>query len=152
MNKYLIAFLFVGIIASTSNWIGNGGGIIGGAFADTTDVNPNGSSELSLLMREMYNHTAAARKALDEGKTAPYPESFLTLKTAKPTDGDTKKEYYTTFADLYIQSLENYKGSGKSNLQKNYTAMINTCLACHSSHCPGPVPKIKKLLLPASDK
>ena len=28
------------------------------AFADTTDINPNKSSELSLLMREMYNHAA----------------------------------------------------------------------------------------------
>lgn len=152
MNKYLVAFLFTGVIAFSSSWIHDGNGIISSAYADTTDVNPNGSSELSLMMREMYTHTAAARKALDENKVAPYPESFLNIKTAKPTDEETKKEYYNTFADLYLQSLENYKNSDKKNLQRNYTALINTCLGCHSSHCPGPVPKIKKLQLPIDTK
>ena len=152
MSKYIVAFLFVGVITISSVWIKDGKGFISGVYADTTDVNPNGSSELSLMMREMYIHTAEARKALDENKVAPYPETFLTIKTAKPTDEDTKKEYYNTFADLYLQVLENYKNSDKKNLQRNYSALINTCLACHSSHCPGPVPKIKKLLLPMETK
>jgi hypothetical protein len=120
------------------------------AKADTTDINPNGSSELSLLMREMYNHLAEARKGLEIKKQVSYPKSFLTLTTAQATDEHTKNEYYNTFADLYLQSLENYSKSTNENRAKNYNSMVNACLACHSSHCPGPVPKIKKLLLPVA--
>lgn len=119
-------------------------------MADTTDRNPNGSSELSLLMRKMYDHTVEAKKALEQKKVAPSPRSLTTLKTAAPTDSETKNQYYDTFADIYLQSLDAYNHSGKKTLTKNYNALINSCLACHSSHCPGPVPKIKKLLLPAT--
>ncbi len=117
-------------------------------YADTTDVNPNKSSELSLLMRQMYDHAAEARRGVAERKNISYPKSFLNINTAKPTDAQTKNEYYATFADLYLQTLETYESSNDANRVKNYNNVINACLACHSSHCPGPVPKIKKLILP----
>ena len=118
------------------------------AFADTTDINTNKSSELSLLMREMYNHAAEARKAVSEQRTVSYPKTFLNINTAKPTDDKTKNEYYTTFADLYLQTLEGYENSTNANRVKSFNNVVNACLACHSSHCPGPVPKIKRLLIP----
>lgn len=117
-------------------------------FADTTDINPNESSELSLLMRQMYNHAAEARKAVSEQRTVSYPKTFLNINTAKPTDDKTKNEYYTTFADLYLQTLDSYENATNTNRVKSFNNVVNACLACHSSHCPGPVPKIKRLLIP----
>ncbi len=116
---------------------------------DTADVNPNGSSELSLLMREMYDHALNARiLALKNQKNGDYPKVFNKIHTATPTDSATKNSYFDTFADVYLNSVKAYASAGNTDLKINYNNLVNTCLACHSTHCPGPIPKIKKLLLP----
>ncbi len=118
-------------------------------MADSSDINPNGSSELSILMRDMYDHALAARKlALNGEKDTEFPKEFNKIHTATPTDETTKNSYYDTFADVYLNALKSYSLSGSEDLKLNYNNLVNTCLACHSSHCPGPVPKIRKLLIP----
>src|SRR4029077_19318991 len=92
---------------------------------DSVDVNPNGSSELSLLMRKMYDHAAAARKDVKAKKIKrTYPAEFAKIYTATPTDSLTKNEHYNTFADLYIQSLKNFKSSTTGNLVDNYNGIV----------------------------
>lgn len=116
---------------------------------DSTDMNPNGSSELSLLMREMLEHAQSARKlALEEKLNPTIPESFQKIHTAKATDSETKNSYYDTFADVYLNAVKTYSTSKGPEIVSNYNNLVNTCLACHSTHCPGPVPRIKKLLVP----
>ncbi|TAH38964.1 MAG: hypothetical protein EYC69_13660 [Bacteroidetes bacterium] len=119
------------------------------AFNDSTDMNPNGSSELSLLMREMLEHAQLARKlALEEKINPEIPESFNKIHTAKATDSETKNSYYDTFADVYLSAVKSYSTSKGTEIVSSYNNLVNTCLACHSTHCPGPVPRIKKLLVP----
>ncbi len=118
------------------------------AGTDTTDLNPNGSSELSFLMREMYNHALSSRNlALEEKKNEEFPEAFNKIHTAVPTDRFTKNEHFDSFADVYLNSVKSYAATDEANLKLNYNNMVSSCLACHASHCPGPIPKIKKLLL-----
>jgi len=103
--------------------------------ADSSDINPNGSSELSILMRDMYDHALAARKlALNGEKDVAFPKEF--------------NKIYDTFADVYLNALKTYSGTASEDLKSNYNNLVNTCLACHSSHCPGPIPRIRKLLIP----
>lgn len=117
--------------------------------ADSSDINPNGSSELSILMRDMYDHALAARKlALNGEKDVAFPKEFNKIHTATPTDETTKNSYYDTFADVYLNALKTYSGTASEELKSNYNNLVNTCLACHSSHCPGPIPRIRKLLIP----
>ena len=119
------------------------------ALMDSTDLNPNGSSDLSLLMREMFDHALAAKKlTLEDKKDSEFPEKFKKIFTATPTDAETKNSYFDTFADIYLNAGKTYTTSNDGDLKMNYNNLVNTCLACHSSHCPGPVPKIKKLLIP----
>src|SRR5436853_81161 len=111
---------------------------------DSVDVNPNGSSELSLLMRKMYDHAAAARKDVKAKKIKrTYPTEFFKIYTAKPTDSETKNEHFNTFANIYIQALKSFKTSNADNLTDNYNGIVSACVACHSQHCPGPLFKIK---------
>ncbi|REJ82873.1 MAG: hypothetical protein DWQ44_01780 [Bacteroidetes bacterium] len=118
------------------------------SIADTSDVNPNGSSELSMLMRDMFEHAALAKKMLAENKKIDvYPENFDKIYTAAPTDDETKNSFYDTFADIYLKALKGYVNSSNADLKEDYNNLVNTCLACHSTHCPGPVPRIKKLLV-----
>ncbi len=121
------------------------------AHADFTTAppqdNPNGSSELSKLMREMQDYTNRAKAGLKtNAKPEPYPVAFDKIHSAKITDGMSKSDYYGSFSDLYVMSVKNYAKSGKSNRVETYNNMVSACLACHSQHCPGPVPVIKKMM------
>lgn len=149
MNKYHLFVLAVFLLLFTgSSMLEGAGNPVTTIVSDSLDRNPNGSSELSLLMREMYDHAYAARKLALEGKVdAVYPSSFDKIDSATPTDEDTKNEHYTLFAGIYIKAIKSYSKSSGENIIDNYNNMVNTCLACHASHCPGPVSKIKKLII-----
>ena len=114
---------------------------------DTIGQNPNGSSELAKLMREMQQYTKQAKLNLKEGrKPAIYPTNFAKLYTAKMTDDMTKSDFYNQFADLYIMSVKNYASSTPQQRIETYNNMVSACLACHSQHCQGPVPVIRKMM------
>ncbi len=112
-------------------------------------VNPNGDSELALLMRSMTKNFTSVKAEVEKGNLpAAFPKEILTIHTAKPTDEDTKKESFTAFADSYINNATTFYASDKSNLKENYNNVINACYNCHSEHCPGPLTVINKLKLP----
>jgi hypothetical protein len=114
--------------------------------ADTTFINPNGSSELADLMREMQQFSIEERnRVLESKKSLPSPESFNEIHKAKITDGMSKSENFTTFSNLYLSTVNQYAKSGKEDRVTKFNNMIAACLACHSENCPGPVPVIRKL-------
>ena len=122
--------------------------VISIANADTTYVNPNGSSELAVLMRDMQNYSNEAKAAVKSGKAPlPYPVRFDKIHTAKISDGSSKSDYYKSFADLYVMSVKNYASSTPVTSIETYNNMVSACLACHSQHCQGPVPVIKKMMI-----
>ncbi len=117
-------------------------------LADTSYVNPNVSSELALLMREMQQYSNTAKSDIKAGRNpAPYPKSFDAINSAKISDNMSKSDYYESFAGVYLMAVKSYAKSLPADRIDTYNNMVNTCLACHSQHCPGPVPVIKKLLI-----
>ena len=109
-------------------------------------LNPNGESELALLMRAMRDNAESLKEQIKKGEiTDKFPEAFLKIYTATPTDADTKHDSYDAFARNYIYNLQELYKFPKAELTKNYNAVINSCLSCHSDHCPGPVKTIEKL-------
>lgn len=109
-------------------------------------LNPNGDSELALLMREMMSSSKNLREMVKQGNLPEqFPEAFLKIHTAKPTDSDTKKESFDGFASNYISNLQALYKSPKEQLTQNYNAVINACASCHSQHCPGPLKAINQL-------
>lgn len=112
----------------------------------TKPVNPNGDSELALLMRDMMSSASNLREMIKQGNVPKsFPEAFLKIHTAKPTDSDTKKASFDNFANNYISNLQTLYTSPKEDLAKNYNAVVNACASCHSEHCPGPLKAINKL-------
>jgi cytochrome c556 len=109
-------------------------------------LNPNGDSELAVLMREMMSSASNLKEMIKQGNLPEkFPEEFLKIHTAKPTDSDTKKASFDGFADNYLSNLQTLYHSPKEDLTKNYNAVINACASCHSQHCPGPLKAINKL-------
>ena len=70
-------------------------------------VNPNGDSQLALLMREMLRSADSMKTTILAGNLPEkFPDSFLKIHTAKPTDADTKHDSFDAFATNYIDNLQ----------------------------------------------
>ncbi len=144
--KYFSAFFIILIIISGISIQPNGSFQSSSILADTTDLNPNGSSELSLLMRKMHQHALKAREDVLKNKvTKGYPAEFEKIYSATPTTPTTKNQYYNSYADLYLAALKNFSKSNKKNLKDNYNNLVSGCVVCHTTHCPGPMVLIEKL-------
>jgi cytochrome c553 len=116
-----------------------------------TDVNPNGSSELALLMREMHEAAVEAKAAIEQGMLPDMQIDFSSLNTATPTKPTMVDfEGYEALSASYITAMKALDDATDSaSAAQAHTAVINTCLSCHQISCQGPIPRIKKLQLEA---
>lgn len=111
-------------------------------------VNPNGDSELAVLMRQMRDSTATFKEIIKSGKVPDkFPEVFLKIHTALPTDNETKKPSFDGFATAYLNSLSRLSKSNANDAMVNYNIVVQACENCHLEHCPGPLSAIRKLKL-----
>ncbi len=121
---------------------------IADSLAKTSTVvdDPNQPSELAALMREMFTDTEAMKTAIQAGKIpADMREKFGKIYAAKPTDAEMKDGAYSAMAKIFLASMDNLYDD-KEQI-KDYNLMIGACLACHQNQCPGPMVRIKKLLI-----
>lgn len=111
-------------------------------------INPNGDSELALVMRNMFDEVFDLKKKLREGgdidSIALYHESLYAQATE---DGLEKSKAYQLYGDHFLKSYDLFlKSKGEDQIDL-YNSMIQNCMNCHQSLCPGPMVKIKKLFL-----
>lgn len=108
---------------------------------------PNKDSELAILMRELFNDSKKIKQQIQEGENLEFFVEFTKLHSAATTDSTVRDDgIYTSFADIFINSVDDLLSS-KIDKTKQYNFMIQKCLDCHKQICPGPVKKIKKLLI-----
>ena len=117
-------------------------------------INPNGESELALLMRDLHLNTFDIKKQLfltdsnEEKKLntefiKKFKYNYLAIKTAQPTEGNLREDgLYNGYADVYINSSKKFL---ENNTKKNYNTMVNNCIQCHEHFCLGAIGKINKL-------
>jgi len=117
--------------------------------AEGNYVNPNGDSELALLMREMFDDGKRIRQSVLEGDRPVLVKKFKEIHTAEATEPEkAASEAYKMYADAYLNALEMLESSDEENLASSYGAMIQSCVNCHQQMCPGPLVRINKLKLP----
>jgi muramidase (phage lysozyme) len=110
--------------------------------------NPNGDSELALLMRDMFDDGLRLKQDIQNGKLPKVMEKFKNIHTAIPTeDGKTDTDIYKAFAESYLNALENLTEADESNAVKKYNFMVDNCMNCHNAICPGPTVRIKQLYI-----
>ena len=111
-------------------------------------VNPNGDSELALLMRQMYEVGMEMKEHIENGKAPKADFPYKTILTATPTDEKfTDDPDFPTFAQSYITAMKNLQNADPEKVHLMYSGMVNTCMSCHRDMCPGPIVKIEKLYL-----
>lgn len=110
------------------------------------DLTP--ASELALLMREMAAHADSVKAGLarSDKKLPPYPAGVKTLLTATPTkDMHIDPITYPTFGRDYQAKVDALYKAARKDRASAYNALVQSCANCHTTHCPGPMMRIRKM-------
>jgi hypothetical protein len=115
-------------------------------IASQKPLNPNGDSELALLMRDMYDEALSVKKQIKNGEDIEITlnhEDILTAHATEPEKANSAE--FKAFAKSYLQTIENIKLSSPEERLDHYNSMVTNCIACHQTLCPGPLVRINKL-------
>ncbi len=121
--------------------------------AASADVNPNGSSELALLMRDMHEAAVQAKADIEKGMVPDIQLDFSSLTTATPTKS-TMVDFdgFEALSASYVTAMRALQqATDSASAAVAHTAVVNTCLSCHQISCQGPIPRIRKLQLPVAN-
>ncbi len=104
-------------------------------------------SELTLLMRDMYNYYDSVKSEVVDGSLDEDIKTFTEIHKAVATSPEkTLSPLYQAFATNYIQSVNHINQSDK-NRKDAFNLMVDNCMNCHQQMCPGPMVRIKKLYI-----
>ena len=109
-------------------------------------LNPNGDSELALLMREMYDDGMKTKQQMLDGKVPEVHVKYKQIHTARKTETlkvDTAS--FSSFASAYETAMDSFIATDASNKVAAYQLMVNSCMNCHQIVCPGPKVKIQHM-------
>jgi len=145
-----VTFAIVFIIAMNScSADKNNGNIESSDLANCTTIaprNPNGNSELAILMRAMLDSSSSLKASIKQGKLPEkFPDAFLKIHTATPTDPTVKTPQFDAFAASYVEGLNQLYNSAPEDYESNYNSLVQRCANCHRAVCPGPLKAINKL-------
>ena len=102
-------------------------------------------SELALLMRDIHSQAKALKPLIEKKENLPeYDNSVDFIVDATPTRLDVQGPKFEAMAKYYLQKTDSlYAHPDKGS----YNEMVESCIVCHKSFCPGPVKTIKKLII-----
>jgi len=118
---------------------------------EVSEINPNGDSELALLMRDMYDKAELIKQDIISGEgtiTKEYIDELARMHTAEPTDEGVQDAEFIAFGNLLI-SQANALYESKEHQADAFNSLVDRCVDCHHSFCPGPIKKINKLRIKA---
>ena len=120
----------------------------GSSETQNKPLNPNGDSELALLMREMYDDGQRIKQEIKNGNKPAILKKFKEIHTADATEPEkVATDAYRMYADAYLNSLALLEAAGPDDVESSYHAMVQSCITCHRELCPGPIVRIKKLMI-----
>jgi hypothetical protein len=109
-------------------------------------INPNGDSELALLMRAMYEEADRMKKAIERGEQPKITLDYDKILTAEATEPEkAASPTYKVHAQSYLQTLKALETAELAEAKVLFDKMVDSCMGCHTALCPGPKTRIKKL-------
>lgn len=111
-------------------------------------INPNGDSELALMMRDMFEDGLKIKEKIKNGEVPELIMEFEKIHTVEATEPEKQASTeYKLHGTSYLRAIDALKKAHKDDLEKSYTDMVDACMNCHRALCPGPMVRIKKLYL-----
>ena len=109
-------------------------------------INPNGDSELALLMRAMFEEALQIKQQIANGEPINLNINHEKILTAHATEPEkAASAEYKAFANVYLQTIKSLQTANPIQQVNLYDNMVNNCMTCHKALCPGPMVRIKKL-------
>jgi hypothetical protein len=110
-------------------------------------LNPNGMSELALLMRRMVADLEAARDVIERGGQPPaLAARYQKLRCSWPTRAEMRSKEFDGLAQTYLQQVAEFD-EHRGELRDRYANVLKGCRACHEVTCEGPIAVIDGLAL-----
>jgi hypothetical protein len=110
-----------------------------------TITDPNNASEMALLMRDMFIQLEIIKEKIENGENISSEQlDFEIIHKQKATDESFLKEGLVPMSKGYSLVIE---GFNKNPSKEKYKSIVNTCISCHISMCPGPLERIDNLIV-----
>ena len=105
------------------------------------------ASPMAAAMRAMAEQAESIRAwIISDSSNRPAQPAWapMPFETQRPTDT-------TVLVDAFFEKAKAYHEShrlvGEQPTAKNFDALVSRCIACHQSHCPGPLKRINRLMI-----
>lgn len=106
--------------------------------------NPNGDSELAVLMRQFVDDLREVRVLAEaEQAVKPLYPVHRKMRCAWPTKVEERDAGFDARAQAYLANVRAFDAAPG---QGTYNAMIAGCIACHAQSCGGPLDFIETML------
>lgn len=104
-------------------------------------------SELAGIMTSMHAYHGLLKDSVMAGAKIlpPPPIDLQRIHTAEATDSRELDGNFHELASQFIQLLDSVRKVKVEDRLAVYNASVATCVECHQTRCPGPIPRIKKL-------
>lgn len=141
MKIYIISFVLIYCNILLSNCAEDN------SNSTKTILHPNKDSELTLLMRDMYDYYDSLKINITNDQIPSKIRHFHEIHSAVATEpSKSESQLYKTMSKVYLESAERMS-SNTDNLADVFNNMIDNCMNCHKQMYPGPMVKIKKLYI-----
>ena len=108
-----------------------------------TIIDPNNTSEMALLMRDMFSQLELVKGRILLGEDISKEQfDFELIHKQTPTDESFLKEDLESMSTAYAYSVKSFNELPSS---KNFSSIVNNCMSCHTMLCPGPLERIDNL-------
>ena len=107
-------------------------------------------SEMAMLMNQIYEYNLEVKQAILNGETpTEFPEDFMKIHSAEMTDKFEHDASFQAFATMFVNAeKEVFDPHSEKDIKERFNSTVNLCISCHQTTCTGPIPRIKKLLIP----
>lgn len=109
-------------------------------------------SELAGMMTSIHAYHGLLKDSVLAGASS-LPSIPIDLKRLHNADATDPRELdgdYHELASTFIDQLDSLQKAGISDRVSLYNSSVKTCVECHQTRCPGPIPRIKKLRIKES--
>lgn len=106
-------------------------------------------SELAQIMRNLHAEGKQRKSKLSQGDVyTKESQNLLRMLTATPTEAHMVGPAFEPMAKAFIAQYEEIARAATVEAQiEAHNAMVQSCVACHSQFCQGPIPRIEQLYI-----
>lgn len=117
---------------------------------EVSNIGVDMPSELTVYMHTMEAKLQLIKKDISDQKVidSTYFNDYKGIFSVTASDHVIRDSAFTHFGNNFLSQFSDLtKNNRPDSINDQYNAVVNSCVTCHKTYCPGPVERIQKLLL-----